>query len=236
MGKFFLSYLLKAMRSFIVLLLSIWVAPSYGQSNFQKHYDSLGLKGSTTIYDYKNKEWIFTDERDAEIPTLPASTFKIPNSLFILEYKAVKDENEIYKWDGRPKTHFGIEVKAWERDTDLKTAYRNSTVWFYVKASEKIDREKYREMLRAIDYGNNDLSEKSSDFWNYGNFAISPLNQIEFLIKLYENNLPFSQANIDKVKQLMVSESNDSFTFRDKTGWTRKNGKDIGWWVGYLTN
>lgn len=30
----------------------------------------------------------------------PASTFKIPNSLISIEEYAVKDENEVLKWDG----------------------------------------------------------------------------------------------------------------------------------------
>lgn len=218
----------------ITIILIVWTSTLYGQTNLQSIYDSLGLKGSTTIYDYKNKKWIFTDERDAEIATLPASTFKIPNSLIILENKAVGDENEIYKWDEKPKLHFGTEIKAWEQDTDLKTAYKNSTVWFYVAASQKVKRIEYKKILKKINYGNENLNEKGNDFWNYGDFAISPKNQIEFLIKLYENKLPFSQTNLDKVKKIMVSESNNTYTFRDKTGWTRKNGKDIGWWVGYL--
>ena len=32
----------------------------------------------------------------------------------------------------------------------------------------------------------------------------------------------------------MISEQTETHIYRDKTGWTRKNGQDIGWWVGYL--
>lgn len=32
----------------------------------------------------------------------------------------------------------------------------------------------------------------------------------------------------------MISENTNGFIFRDKTGWTTKNGIDIGWWVGYV--
>ncbi|MDL5512494.1 penicillin-binding transpeptidase domain-containing protein [Arenibacter sp. M-2] len=222
------------MKIFFIIL-TFWSTTVIGQTSFQSIYDSLGLKGSTTIFDYKNQKWIYTHEKDAEIATLPASTFKILNSLIILENKAVNDENEIFKWDGKPKSHFGYEFKAWEKDTDLKTAYKNSTVWFYVNAAKKIKRKKYKRTLKKIGYGNNDLSEEGDDFWNYGNLAISPKNQIEFLIQLYENKLPFAQKNINKVKQILISENTQNYTFRDKTGWTRANGKDIGWWVGYLT-
>jgi beta-lactamase class D len=32
----------------------------------------------------------------------------------------------------------------------------------------------------------------------------------------------------------MVSEQTDQYQLRAKTGWTRVDGKDIGWWVGYV--
>ena len=223
------------MRKIIGLyLLFFCVSYANGQSNFQHFFDSLGVRGSTTIYNYKNKEWILTDEQDAELATLPASTFKIPNSLFALEYKAVQDENEVFKWDGDLKSHLGTVVNVWNKDTDLKSAFKNSTVWFYVEIARKIGRKKYKRTLKKCKYGNGNLNEKGIDFWNYGEFKISPKNQIEFLIKLYENKLPFSPLTIDKVKALMVSEQTKTHTYRDKTGWTRKNGQDIGWWVGYL--
>lgn len=218
----------------ITIILTFWASTSLGQTQFQSIYDSLGVEGSTTIYDYKNKKWYFTDQQDAEIKSLPASTFKILNSLILLENKILKDENEIYKWDKLPKSHFGVRINAWEQDTDLKSAYQNSTVWFYEKASQHIKRDTYKKTLRKISYGNNVLNQEDVDFWNYGDFAISPKNQVEFLIKLYENKLPFSHRNIHTVKQLMVSENNVNYIFRDKTGWTQRHGKDIGWWVGYL--
>ncbi|WBL20954.1 penicillin-binding transpeptidase domain-containing protein [Zunongwangia sp. HRR-M8] len=222
------------MRILSVFLL-ICTSTLFAQNKFQDIYNRLDLQGSTTIYDYNKKEWIYTNKKDAQVTSLPASTFKIPNSLIILSNDVLEDENEIYKWDGEPKFHFGFEFKVWEQNTDLKKAYKNSTIWFYEKASKQLNRKVYQNTLKKIGYGNNDLSEKGSDFWNYGSFAISPKNQVEFLIKLYENKLPFSQSTIEKVKQIMISEKTDHYIFRDKTGWTRQNGKDIGWWVGYLT-
>lgn len=222
------------MRKVVTLILTILASISYGQINFQKYFDSLNVKGSTTIYDYNNKKWIFTDEQDAELATLPASTFKIPNSLFALEYKAVLDENEVFKWDGQPKSHLGTVVNVWNKDTDLKNAFKNSTVWFYVEVAKRLERNKYQKILRKCNYGNGNLKEKGDDFWNYGAFAVSPKNQIDFLIKFYKNQLPFTKTTIEKVKEIMISEKTGTHTYRDKTGWTRKSGQDICWWVGYV--
>jgi beta-lactamase class D len=217
----------------LLSILTIWSYNSFGQTNYQIYFDESGLTGSTTIYDYNNKKWFFTDKQDAKTATLPASTFKILHSLIALEYKAVQNEDEIFEWDGEPKLHLGNVVNAWNRDTDLKGAYENSVIWFYEEVARKIGREAYKKILTESEYGNGNYSEPDVDFWNYGQFAITPINQIEFLIKLYENRLPFSESTIETVKNLMISGKTDTSTFWDKTGWTRRNGTDIGWWIGY---
>lgn len=33
----------------------------------------------------------------------------------------------------------------------------------------------------------------------------------------------------------MINEVKPTYTLRAKTGWTRVEGRDIGWWVGYVT-
>lgn len=222
------------MRNIIILLLIFFITDTFGQTSFQKHFDTLSLKGSTTIYDLKNRKWFYTDSLDSEKETLPASTFKILNSLIALEKKVVINENQIILWDSTEKTFFGTKIESWNKDTDLKNAYKNSTIWFYVDLAKKIDRKNYKKYLRKCNYGNGNFSEKGSDFWNFGDFGISPKNQIEFLLHLYENNLPFSKNTIHKVKEIMISEQNEHYTIRDKTGWTKKNGIDIGWYVGYM--
>ncbi|MCC5942246.1 MAG: class D beta-lactamase [Balneolaceae bacterium] len=218
----------------IIFFLTLYATITFGQINYQTFFDNLGLDGSTTIYDYNNQEWIYTDRQDAKRATLPASTFKIPNSLFAIEYKVVQNEYEIFEWDGEPKKHLGNVVNAWNQDTDLKSAYKHSTIWFYEEVAKQIKRDHYKKTLNKIGYGNGNYDEKGVDFWNYGEFAVTPKNQIEFLIRLHENRLPFSTETVEKVKDLMITETSDSFIYRDKTGWTRKDGTDIGWWVGYV--
>ncbi len=219
-----------------LLLLSTFITLNVSaQEKFQRYFDACNLSGSTTIFDYKNQKWFYTDSTDALVETLPASTFKILNSLIALDTKAVADENEILKWDGKDRKLSGVSMSAWNKDTDLKTAYKNSTIWFYVELAKKIGRRKYKKVFKKTQYGNQNFKEKGTDFWNYGNFGVSPKNQVEFLIKLYQSRLPFSQESIDVVKDIMISEKNDMGTFRDKTGWTQKDNIDIGWWIGYLT-
>jgi beta-lactamase class D len=218
------------MKYKVLLLLLLLPLLSYGQVDLQKPFADCQLKGSTTIYDYKNKKWIFTDEADARRETLPASTFKIINSLIALETGAVKDEQEVLAWDGTER-----EISAWNADTDMEQAFRNSTVWFYVALAEKIGKDRYRKYLRKSRYGNGNIyTGQGADFWNYGQFGVTPMNQIELVRKLYEEKLPFSKRSFDIVKHIMIEEQGEGYVLRAKTGWTRYGGQDTGWWIGYI--
>ena len=100
--------------------------------------------------------------------------------------------------------------------------------------AKKIGKDTYRKHLAESKYGNNNLSQTEADFWNFGDFAISPKNQVEFVKSFYEEKLPFSKRNIDIVKNVMITEQNEEYTIRAKTGWTRENNINTGWWTGYI--
>lgn len=223
------------MKITIIVLLALFSSlTTFGQIDLQQPFKKCNAEGSISIYDYKNHTWLFSDTADAEKETLPASTFKIINSCIALELGKVEDENEVFRWDGVERTFFGAKMIAWNKDTDLKNAYKNSIIWYYVELAKRIGRKDYKRYLAACGYGNGNLSETGDDFWNYGAFAVSPINQIEFLKSFYEEKLPFSKRTYGIVKKMMVSETTDTYTIRDKTGWTKKDGRDIAWWIGYV--
>ncbi|MGE0268922.1 MAG: penicillin-binding transpeptidase domain-containing protein [Candidatus Omnitrophota bacterium] len=218
------------------LFIFLWMLPfdSHAQDSLNIPFEQCDVSGSITVYDYTNNVWTFSDEADARRETLPASTFKIINSCIALETGAVQDEDELIRWDKEERTFNGQPIEAWNRDNDLKSAYKNSTVWFYVELAKRIGRARYKEFLAQCRYGNMDLSEEDTAFWIKGDFGVSPVNQIEFLTALYKEELPFSPRTFRIVKQLMISEQTDHYILRDKTGWTQSGGRDIGWWVGYV--
>ncbi|PST83197.1 serine hydrolase [Pedobacter yulinensis] len=192
-----------------------------------------GIEGSTTVFDLKHKQWHYTDERDALHESLPASTFKILHSCIALEEGAVADERQVLKWDGTVNKFLGEPFAAWNADTDMEQAYRNSTIWFYAEMARRVGRPVYRRYFKASSYGNGDLRETGTDFWNYGTFGVTPVGQINFLRKLYSRQLPFSERTYAIVQRIMRTE-HDGGVFYEKTGWTRQDGKDIGWYVGFV--
>ncbi len=216
----------------IVLCLSLHSL--HGQVNLKGPFKDCKINGSITIYDYKAQKWISSDIDDSNIPTLPASTFKIINTLIALESGVIQNENEIINWPGATDTlKYGYRPKIYH-DISLKEAFRVSAGWAYVELAKKIGKEKYKAYLTACDYGNVDLSIDDPDFWNFGNFAISPANQIKILIGVFEETLPFKKESFGILKEMMIVEKTASFTMRAKTGWTRDGGKDTGWWIGYV--
>ncbi|MCP9768873.1 class D beta-lactamase [Lacihabitans sp. LS3-19] len=201
---------------------------------FKKYFDSCGVDGAIAIFDKNNQQWILSDTGNVLKESLPASTFKIINLLIALETNAIKDENEIVKWIGKTDTvKYGYRPEIYH-NMPVKEAFEVSAGWVFVELAKKIGKENYQKYLTACHYGNLNLDEKDDDFWNFGSFEISPINQVEFLKNLYEGKLPFSKKNIEIVKRVLISEENDNFTIRSKTGWTRENNTNTGWWVGYM--
>ena len=205
-----------------------------GQIDLKKPFQDCHIDGSTTVYNYEKRQWLFSDKADSQKETLPASTFKIINSLIALETGVINDENDVVKWVGKVDTVlYGYRPEIY-RDMTVQEAFKESAGWVYIELAKKIGRDRYQSYLSKCRYGNGNLSEPGTDFWNFGLFAISPANQIRFLKALYEEKLPFSKRNIAIVKRLMIAETTDMYVIRAKTGWTRDGGKDTGWWVGYV--
>ncbi|RYU96484.1 class D beta-lactamase [Emticicia agri] len=222
------------MRATIFFITFFYSVYASAQIDFVTPFKYCQIEGSTTIYDYKNKKWLFSNSKDARVETLPASTFKIINLLIALETGVIKDENEVVKWVGKTDTTlYGYRPDIY-KDMSVKEAFEVSAGWVFIELAKKIGKERYKHYLKRCQYGNQNLSEKDDDFWNFGAFAISPVNQVEFLVKVYEEKLPFSKGNMEILKRVMLTEETDNYSIRSKTGWTRVSGNDIGWWVGYV--
>lgn len=217
-----------------VFLVLLSFTTLYAQTDITKPFRDCHITGSITIYDYKSNKWISSDIVDSHAGTLPASTFKIINTLIALETGAIADEHEIIKWPGQTDTvKYGYRPDIYH-DMSMKKAFRLSAGWAYVELAKKIGKESYKRFLTEVDYGNADVSIDDPDFWNFGDLRISPAHQIRILIGVYEETLPFSERSFKILKEIMKEEQTDEYILRAKTGWTRDGGKDTGWWVGYI--
>lgn len=161
----------------------------------------------------------------------PCSTFKIFNSLAGIEAGVVKADT-VFKWDGR-KHHF----KAWERDHSLVSAYHHSVVWYYQRLAREVGPTKLQGFLEAVDYGNQRIGASVDLFWLDGSLEISPLEQVTFLERLYQDRLPFSAQTMKEVRAIMIDTSEGETVLSGKTGSAWENNVYThGWYVGHLTH
>ncbi len=182
------------------------------------------------LYDTNKKHFQIHNPELAEKRRSPCSTFKIPNSLIGLDSGVIKDQNHLFKWDGTKRWN-----EHWNKDHTLKTAFKQSAVWYYQELARQVGTAKMRDYLNKLNYGNKDISGGINQFWLGDSLEISAMEQIRFLQKLYFNNLPIGQRNIDIVKDIMIYKTGDDFVLRGKTGSGWIEGEtQWGWYGGYL--
>lgn len=203
--------------------------PEKIRNDFKKYYDEHGVSGSFVLYDTKNDAYTYFNKEHASQGYLPASTFKICNSLIGLESGVVKDEKFVIKWDSVQRSR-----PEWNQDQDLASAYRYSAVWYYQEVARKIGEKRMQYWLTKARYGNANLSGGIDLFWLKGSLRITPQQQIDFLRRLHANQLPFSQRSMDIVKKIMIEKQTDAYTIRSKTGWAMPDNHHVGWYVGYI--
>lgn len=126
------------MRFFLLLSFVLLPFVSRAQLDLQKPFRDCQIEGSITLYDYKRQQWLFSNQVDSQVETLPASTFKIINSLIALETGVIADENAVVKWVGQVDTVlYGYRPEIY-RDMTVKEAFQESAGWVYIELAKKI--------------------------------------------------------------------------------------------------
>ncbi|HMS64836.1 MAG TPA: class D beta-lactamase [Ignavibacteria bacterium] len=200
------------------------------EPEFGKILDSLNVKGSILIYDPKEKIFYSNDFVRAGTGKLPASTFKIPNSIIALETKIIESDTTVFKWDGKKRN-----LKIWEKDLTFKEAFRFSCVPCYQEIARKVGTERMKEYLTLLKYPGMIVDSATIDnFWLQGDSKISQFQQIDFLERFYDFKLPISERTDRIMREILKFETSDNYILSGKTGWTMRNGEDIGWFVGYI--
>lgn len=197
------------------------------RNDWKQFFDKFQAKGTIVVLDERGAvpaQFVFDQSRSTQRFS-PASTFKIPHTLFALDAGVVRDEFQVFAWDGVKRSFAGHN-----QDQNLRSAMRTSALWVYAIFAKELGEEKARHYLKLIDYGNADPSTSEGDYWVDGELEISAVEQISFLKKLYKNELPFRVEHQRLVKDLMIIEAKRDWKLRAKTGWKGA----LGWWVGWV--
>ena len=189
-----------------------------------------GTQGTFVLYDVSAGRLTVVDGVRAARRYVPASTFKIANSLIALETGAVKDEREVIPYGGKPQP-----FPQWERDMDMRDAMRASSVPVYQEIARRIGRKRMQARVKRLGYGNGRIGTVVDRFWLDGPLQISAMEQARFVARLAQGKLPLSERSQRIVRDILRVEEKGGAALFAKTGWASgPTPPMIGWWVGWV--
>nr|WP_036017461.1 class D beta-lactamase [Bradyrhizobium sp. WSM1743] len=196
-----------------------------------KRFTDLGTSGTFVGYKVEDYLIVASDKERSGEGKLPASTFKIPNSLIALETGVVADpDKDVFPWDGVKRP-----IEAWNRDHTLRSAIAVSAVPVYQEIARRIGQERMQKYVDEFDYGNRDIGGGIDQFWLTGALRIDPVEQIDFVDRLRRRALPISKRSQDLVADILpVTKIGDS-VIRAKSGLlgAERGEPSLGWMVGW---
>jgi beta-lactamase class D len=224
------------------MLIMLSVTPGFAQDLthaeqvFREKFDT--VNGTFVLYDLEENSYYYFNEERAGKRYPPMSTYKIPHSLVAMETGVIEGPETVLDWDSiqvpcQPQWDF-YPATEWCRNHTLASAFKYSVVWFYQEVARRIGPDRMQSYVQKINYGNNDTKAAIDNFW-FWRLKISASEQVEFLRKLYLEDIDFNPDYIAIVKDIMVLEDTENYVLYGKTG-GGEIGENlaIGWFVGYV--
>lgn len=225
-------------RSLLLLLLGGWLSACETPSatveenlEIKELYEKEGVEGCFLLSALDSEQLYVYNSRRCERGFLPASTFKIVNSMIGLETGVASDENMVIPWDSVNR-----QFQAWNQDHSLKTAFQASCVPYYQELARRIGVEQMQTEVQRLKFGRMDVREETlNSFWLRGKSVITPYEQLDFLTRFVEKELPLKPSTYQKMKDIMIMmRAENGLVMRGKTGWAIVGDRNIGWFIGYL--
>lgn len=209
------------------------VAPPRSEirDSLAKRFADAGTEGTFVGYKVEDYLVIASDKDRSGEGKLPASTFKIPNSLIALETGVVEDpDKDVFPWDGVKRP-----IEAWNKDHTLRSAIAASAVPVYQEIARRIGEARMQQYVDLFEYGNRDIGGGIDQFWLTGNLRIDPVEQIDFLDRLRRGALPISRRSQDLVRDILPVTKIGEAVIRAKMGLlgAEQGRPSLGWIVGW---
>lgn len=194
-----------------------------------------GIPGTFVMLDPRSRRLVVHNAERARTRFLPASTFKIPNTLIALESGVATGPDFRLQWDSTVAPRQPWWPNEWARDHTLRSALRASAVWYYQEIARRVGHERMQRYVSLFDYGNRDISGGIDQFWLSGGLRISPLEKVEFLRRFHVGELGASDRATRIAKEALVLEETPTYRLSGKTGWAGLgDSAGVGWLVGYI--
>jgi beta-lactamase class D len=200
--------------------------------SIKKIFDDNKVTGCFAMYDNgQDKVIVYNLPRYRDSAYLPASTFKIVNSLIALETGVMADTSAIIKWDGVTR-----ERTELNQDLSLNMAFRYSSLPAYQEIARRIGKDTMQRYLDTLGYGTKTITGAVDSFWINNTLKIKGDEQLGLMKKLYFEQVPGFKARPQRlVRGMMLMENNANYKLSFKTGWGFDEKKNsIGWMTGWI--
>ena len=199
-----------------------------------KHFEQHKVTGTFGLYDNGKGEFtVYNLKRFKDSAYLPASTFKIINSLIGIETGRIVNEKMVIAWDGKTRS-----VPEWNQDLNMTQAFKTSAVPYYQEVARRIGKDTMQYWLDSLGYGSRykrAVISSVDTFWLDNSVKVTADEQLGIVKKLYFNQLPFQKRTLRIVKDVIVMEKNSNYILAYKTGLgNTENGNTLGWVVGWI--
>lgn len=223
----------------LIALLFFSCSPNNVKKNdsLKKYFDENKVQGCFGLMDNgTGKFTVYNLKRYRDSAYLPASTFKIVNSLIGLQTGKIVNDSMIIKWDGVKRWK-----EDWNKDLTMYEAFKVSSLPYYQEVARRIGKDTMQIWLDSLGYGKKKKDEKViirsaiDSFWIDNSLKITPDQQLGLVKQLYFDQLPFFKSYQEMVKRVMLFEDNATYKLSYKTGWgTNEKDNYIGWIVGWI--
>lgn len=114
----------------------------------EKYFNANKLNGCFALYNNGTGDFtVYNLKRYRDSAYLPASTFKIVNSLIGLQTGVISSDSMVIPWDG-------IARRAeWDKDLTMYEAFRVSSVPYYREVARRIGKDTMQYWLDSLKYG-----------------------------------------------------------------------------------
>ncbi|HMU44722.1 MAG TPA: penicillin-binding transpeptidase domain-containing protein [Chitinophagaceae bacterium] len=205
--------------------------------SLKKYFDENKVEGCFALMDNATGKFtVYNLSRYRDSSYLPASTFKIVNSLIGLQTGKIVNDSMVIKWDGVQR-----RVPEWNKDLTMYEAFRVSAVPYYQEVARRIGKDTMQMWLDSLKYGARTDTDKVvirtaiDSFWLDNSVKMTPDQQLGLVKRLYFDQLPFFKTYQEMVKRAMLFEDNANYRLGYKTGWgSTENGHALGWVVGWI--
>ncbi|GAA0978807.1 hypothetical protein GCM10009551_017670 [Nocardiopsis tropica] len=201
------------------------------RQDLESVFAEAGVEGTFVLHDTRARESTLVGAEAAYERAVPASTFKLANTLIGLETGAVSGLDEVLPHGGGPQP-----VEAWEQDMSLREAFPASNFPVYQELARRVGHERMAAWVDRFDYGNRDIGGEDVEdrFWLDGPLEVSAVEQTEFLASLARSELPVDAAHQEALREIALVEEGDGHALFAKSGWAVDVDPAPGWWVGWV--